>query len=421
MPQLEYIAASDGLRLRTLRAAASAAPALSALLGFAAALVLAVLCAAHVARGRAWLWISALGLALATGAGLLAGLAGGLSPTWIALLCADWFGTVDNMLGPVNYVELNGAFAGAALPLALLGLLAGARRAHGARVCPRRGVAADEPAAADPAAGAVIAAGILALVGTLALYRAPGLTDVLGLLPGLRLAENTRLSLLALLGIAVLAGFGLDAIGRAPRVPRLRLRFALLLGALLLGAWGALAYAVHGGRIVLDDGRQRDDGIVLHALPVDEACALLHPSLAARAAAGMSFDAEPHRVFAGWFASPPGTAPPRLPGTAADTADGGAAASAPVARAIGGRLIYSRAGRSVEALVTSALRRGDPATPWLGARGAPLCVFVAAVPERELPPGSPPVRLRLSFDDGRVLFTSPSSAPDAGATPLPFP
>src|SRR6185436_18909511 len=100
----------------------------------------------------------------------------------------------------VNYVELNGAFAGAALPLALFGLLAGSRRARaGGRIDADAGASTDgasrdaAPCGSrhDPARGVALAAGIVALVGALALFRAPGLSELLSVLPGLRLAENT--------------------------------------------------------------------------------------------------------------------------------------------------------------------------------------------------------------------------------------
>lgn len=166
------------------------------------------------ARGASSLigWTSLMFLAV--GLGLTAGLKAGLSASFMMPIAADWFGDVRHYIGAANYIEANGAYAGAALALAAFGLLYG--RPSG----PRR------------VAGVTLALALL--VG----HRAPLVTDALLALPGFHMAANTRLLLFALLAAAVLAGLALDAMGRTVgRSPR----FVLLASVPVLAAWLTLA------------------------------------------------------------------------------------------------------------------------------------------------------------------------------------
>jgi len=377
LPQLEYISESDTLELRSrLAAEAQAAPQpLAPILLFLAALAAALLAVRHLARGRRALGIAAAAAVLvaAVAFGLTEGLSAGLSPHFVAPLAADWFGTVRDYFGAPasNYVEQNGAFAGAALALALLGLLAGRPR----------GVA--------KTAGACLA------VGLLALFTAPGLDQLFHALPGLQLAVNTRLSLLALLATALLAGLGLDVVARGaaavaaaaaapPRGPRVGLRFALVGLLLLAGSYIPLAAGARSGEITGHVAPDNFPSFAVHPLPVDQISEQLPPGLVARLVDGASPLREPYLFFAGWF-EPPG-------------------------EVAGALLLYGPANRAVSAACVP-----------LEGRSASL--FVAAIPTQAFPAGRCDVQLRLSLAEGRDVFSELFTAADApaSATAWPFP
>ncbi|MGQ0552388.1 MAG: hypothetical protein ACT4PU_04135 [Planctomycetota bacterium] len=220
LPLLESIAASDALRARSAQQALTLAAHPIAICIFVYALLEATLALRRLARDDVRIGRSALALCGFVIVATLAGLAAGLLPSVLAPLSADWFGGVRNAFGPQNYIEQNGAFAGAALALALGGLLLGRER------------------------GLVRTAGVCLLLGWLASAQAPLLDDLLGALPGFSLAVNGRLSLVALLAIAVLAGIGLDALGRARARDGRRLLAAGLACGLGLLAAVPLGYAL---------------------------------------------------------------------------------------------------------------------------------------------------------------------------------
>lgn len=371
LPQLEYIAESEALVLRSRSAADLPELALWPRLGFLAALAVALLGLRHLARGGRRGWLVAPTLALAVFLGLRAGAQGGLSPLFIAPFASDWFGGVQAYFGSSNYVELNGAFAGAALPLALLGLLAGAPR------------------------GPVRAAGVLLGVGLLALFTAPGMNELLRALPGLKLAVNTRFSLLALLATAVLAGFGLDVLGRGARAV-VGARYAAILLALLAGASGALVTSVRSGEFVGQTVPSGYTAFTAHPLPVSVIGERLPRSLVARFLDSATALNEPYTYFTGWFEAP--------------------------GRVTAALVLHGPANRAAPALCTPALQGGEGGTPMTSADGDPIYMYVSAVPSRLFPAGRSTVRLRVSFADGSSLHSGPvSSLDEPELTAWPFP
>jgi hypothetical protein len=225
VPLAEYARLSEAALERAARQEGSAWPPLWHVPILLLALLAAAVGLRRLARGPRALLPGLLlfaGVALA----LLDGLATRLTGLFILPLCADWFGEATRFMGPLNYVEGNGAWVGAALVLAAAGLLLSRERAV-ARV-----------------------AGGFALLGLLAGVRMPLIIAALTAVPGLGLAENGRLVLLALLGLAVLAGLGLDAL-REAAAARARLAAAVLAPA--LAAFAVLVVAVQAGAIRSQD------------------------------------------------------------------------------------------------------------------------------------------------------------------------
>jgi hypothetical protein len=371
LPQLEYIAESDALANRTLLATMRAAPPLVPTLAFLASLAVAIVCLRHVAVGRRFVALAATVLAAATFLGLVAGLHAGLSPVYFAPFAADWYGTPTDYYGPVNYIAQNEAFVGGALPLALLGLIAGRPRV------------------------AVRAAGALTGFGLLALYDAPGLDELLGLVPGLGVAVNSRFALLALLGTALLAGCGLDALGRlapsrggAERAPRgVRARYVVLLLVLGGASYGALAWGVRDGVARLETApRDGPADLLVHPLAVGQVLPRLPRPLVARLESELAPLNEPYAAFAGWFLAP------------------GDVSNAHVS--------YGPARRVVPAVVTPAGVAGDGDEPWRTADGRTPWLFAGVVARRALVPGPSPVRLRVALRGGEALVSQVFLAPD---------
>ena len=379
LPQLEYIAESETLELRSRLAdeVAAASQPLAPRLLFLAALAVALVCVRHLARGRRRLGLAAAAalLVAALALGLTAGLSGGLSPLYVAPLAADWFGTVHDYFGTSNYVEQNGAFAGAALALALLGLLAGRPR------------------------GVARSAGGALAIGLLALYTAPGLSELLGALPGLQLAVNTRLSLLALLATAILAGLGLDVIARgagaaAGAGARVGARYALVFALLLAGSFGVLAAGARRGEITGDVSPDNFPSFAVQPLPVGQLSGRLPPAVIGRLVENAAPRRETYKFFAGGFEAP-----------------------GPVAGAL---LMYGPANRAVSASCVLAKPESEDAAA--GSDGRPLYLFVAAVPAHAFPAGRSTVQLRASLQDGNTVYSEPfQSLDDPDTTAWPFP
>jgi hypothetical protein len=251
-PLLEYAALSESA---ITREAARSFPFLDQPLlstAFVTALTVAGLALAWLARGRRVL-LPALLLLVATASALLAGLRCGLTEAFVLPFCADWFGPPTNYMGPLNYVATNSAYTGAALPLCAVGLLFGRPR------------------------GVVRAAGACAVFGVLAGLYAPVLMDLLRALPVVGLADNGRLVLIGMLGLAVLAGLGVDGLRHAASRPAARARLAAALLAPALAVLGVLVWSVRTGDIQSEDapGTRRAPAKLQHV-------GLLEPALESR-------------------------------------------------------------------------------------------------------------------------------------------
>ena len=212
LPVGEYILNSDALAQRSAHSVSTVADYPWQSLIFAAAVVVALLSARRVAHGgNPWPW--ALLLCAAVTAGVMAHMQITWDTGYLLPFSSDWYGSVVAYLGPPNYIERNGAYAGAALALAAVGWVFGRPR------------------------GVARVAAVMAGLGLLAGYNSPLLDHLLSVLPVFKVAANLRLQLWALLGFTVLAGMGLDALGQVPRARFARARAPLLLCALALGAW----------------------------------------------------------------------------------------------------------------------------------------------------------------------------------------
>ena len=362
VPLLEYLRESAAVHLRGGWEPTAGLRHPLAAAGFGAALVVAAVALRGLARSERGVGGWALLLFVAATGGLLAGLNAGLEPSYILGLGPDWFGRPREYLGPGVYICESGAFAGAALPLAALGLLRGRPR------------------------GPVLVAGAVVVFGILEGATAPIFNDVLALLPGFRFAWNSRLIMFASLGLAVLAGFGLDALGEAAARPWPRRRLVLVVLAPVLAGVVALTCAVRLG------------AVSSHNAPP------LVPGLA-------NLDA---RVLPAGKVEPLfRDAPPVRPGS--KVLYGCVLSALPHDEVV---LVFGRFGQPAE---TRALPAADldPRTP--ATRGAPgagtLEAFRATVPSRKLQPEPTRVRLELR-QHGRVVALSEllqDPADDGGA------
>jgi hypothetical protein len=373
LPLLEYLAQSASLAGRTATAPQGESFDELAAVGFAVALGVALVALQRLARDRRIVPWAAL-LFVATALGLVVGLAAGLRPTFVMPLSCDWLGTPRSFLGTSLYHEENGAFAGAALPLAALGMLAGRPR------------------------GLARVAGWTLGLGLLAGYHAPILSQALEAFPVFRVAMNSRLQLVALLATAVLAACGLDALGRAARGARDRARLALLVLVPALAAVVALAVGVRldlveGGDLPgWPEGATIVEAGWLSAAQVDP---LLADALAGSPAADVE-SAGPCRVFRGWV---------RLDRPPSDI-----------------RVLYGSAGGSASAVWRAApVERVPPAAAPDDAPGDQLYALHAAVPERELLPGGWGLRVWAALSDGRSVVSGLIAGPETPGTWLPFP
>ena len=369
LPLLEYVAQSASLAGRTETAPEGQPIDALAAVAFAFALLVALVALRRLARDRRTAPYALL-LFVATALGLVAGLAAGLRPTFVAPLSCDWLGTPRSFLGFSVYLEENGAFAGAALPLAALGVLAGQPR------------------------GLARVAGWTLGLGLLAGYHAPLLSQALEALPLFRVAMNSRLQLLALLALAVLAGCGLDALLHAARPARERVRLALLVLVPSLAAVAALAIGARLGLVSGGDLPARPEGATLvaaQALSPVAADPLLAEALAASPLAGVE-RAEPCRVFRGWV---------RLHRPPLEI-----------------RVVYGSAGGSAPAVWREAPPIEGATASDTGDR---LYVLRAAVPERELLPGGWGLRVWAALSDGSSAASGLLAGPESPAALLPFP
>ncbi|HTE04766.1 MAG TPA: YfhO family protein, partial [Planctomycetota bacterium] len=284
-----------------------------------------------------------------------AGMRAGMSSGFILSVLPEWFGSPERYMGPAAPIEWTGAFVGAAWPLVMLGLLAGRAR------------------------GPVRAAGVLLGLGLLAGYSAPLVSDALQALPVFRYAVNTRLLLLALLAAAVLAGFGLDALGTL-REARERRRLALAVLAPLCALFAALVCAAHLGLVAASNAPGR-------------------PEVSAITEAGLLPTAQMAPLFEGL--PPPSQEEPSL-------AVGGWIVSAVPPMTI--KLLYGSTNRSLVAQWKPA-PAAAPAT----------YVFRTAIPRSELLPERTMVRVLAIGTDGSFVVSGQLASPDDEEPWLSFP
>ncbi len=383
LPLAEYTALSEALQLRGERLAFPARGHLPEALALAGGLALAAFALWWLSPARRSWWPGLL-LLPGCGAVYVAWLQiGGTRPPLPLLLAADWYGSAVGYMGPVNYVEGNGAYVGAALPLAAAGLLLGRPR------------------------GAARLAGALAVLGVLAGMRAPLVLDALSSLPLLGLADNSRLLQVALLGLALLAGLGLDGLVTAAAGARARLAVLLLapVAALLaVQLWGVLEGTVRSSNVPAGPAAplpesvarfgllEQDDALLATVLRLEERDprAALMPEPAA---------GEEHMPIVGY----------------AILQD----------EAWGMQVLYGAGSHAV--LARTALVRApgaelpEGAPPGLSAAGDQwVYAFRASLPRAELPDEVPAVRVRASIKAGGVLL-SQALVPDLPAPRVPFP
>jgi hypothetical protein len=367
LPLLEYLRESAAVHLRGAWEPTAGLRHPLAAAAFGIALVVAAVALRGLATSARGVGGWALLLLVAATGGLLAGLNAGLEPSYILGLGPDWFGRPREYLGPGVYICESGAFAGAALPLAALGLLRGRPR------------------------GPALVAGAVVVFGILEGATAPIFNDVLALLPGFRFAWNSRLIMFASLGLALLAGFGLDALGAAASRPWPRRRLALLVLVPVLAGVAALTCAVR-----LDVIASKNTP------PLIPAAAPLEARLLPKERVESLFQAEP----------------PARP--ASNLLYGCVLSALPHDEVV---LVFGRFGQPAETRSLPAADL-DPRTP--AVRGAPgagtLEAFRATVPTRKLQPEPTRVRVELR-QHGRVVALSDvlQDPADDGGTWWPFP
>ena len=399
LPVLEYMSQSQALHQR--REVMDFPGAHEPLWGaaFAAAVLVAVLAFRWLARPGRWAPVAAVLLLGATGAALATGLQAGVSLACMQVLAADWFGSARHYLGPVNYITDNGGFAGAALALAVVGMFAARQR------------------------GLVTFLAVLLGLGLLMGYHAPWTTDLLHVLPVFSVAANQRLVLVSLLATALLAGFGLDALGRSARgagereldalkqhAPgsvspgqlargsRSRLRLALALVVPVIAVVGALELCVDNGWIGARNVPPGPDGSGVRATLLSAGAGAqleqYFPELS-RCAERM-LPPDQGRLFCGFFATPEPLSGARL---------------------VYGRNAASAYAQTVPMTEVPVLQR---TLPELKTRIG--YAFRAMVPRDELLPEPTSVRLWVRLLSGRVELTELLAVPAEGEPSwLPYP
>jgi hypothetical protein len=258
LPFLEYLRLSDTFRERSGSTAAPIVPRPETLL-IPLALAAALLFARRVARGVKPA-LAALGLFAACTLLFVSARRDGLEYDPVLHLAPDWFGGHADFRGVGNYMVANSGYAGAALALAILGLIDG-----------------------RPRSVARVAAGVLVL-GALVGRNVPLVTPLLERLPPFDVSVNTRLQLLELIALALLAGLGLDRLG----VAGLRVRFIGAMAAFATAAIVALSISIARG----DHQPARVIGAVRRAQPMPAAA--IEPARAGTAPP----------IVAGWVAPP---------------------------------------------------------------------------------------------------------------------
>ena len=223
LPFLEYLRLSETLAQRSATAATPVVPSAEALL-VPIALVAAILCARRLADERRRALPYVLGLFAACSALFVSARRDGLDYDPVLQLAPDWFGAHDGYRGFGNFALANSGYAGAALALAILGLLAGRPR------------------------GIASTAGIVLLVGALVGDGLPVVAGLFERLPLFDVSANARLQLYASLAVAVLAGLGWDVLGAAAGAGRWRVRFLGATAAVVLAASLALVVSIARGQ-----------------------------------------------------------------------------------------------------------------------------------------------------------------------------
>lgn len=223
LPFLEYLRLSEVFAQRTATAATPIVASAEALL-VPVALVAAILCARRLADARRRALPSALGLFAACLALFVSARRDGLDYDPVLQLAPDWFGAHDGYRGFGNFALANSGYAGAALALAILGLLAGRPRGYAS------------------------AAGVVLLVGALVGDGVPVVAGLFERLPLFDVSANARLQLYASLAVAMLAGLGWDVLSAAARAGRWRRRFLGATAAFVLAASLALVVSIARGQ-----------------------------------------------------------------------------------------------------------------------------------------------------------------------------
>jgi len=325
LPVVEYLRLSESWGLRASMSRGSIWPAGYGWLVLTS-LAAAVLLARRLIVATSRLASTAIGLFIACVVLFVSARHTGFFFDPLLQLAPDWLGTHETFLGFGNYVLANSGYAGAAVAIAIVGLIAGRPRAI-ARV-----------------AGATFALGYL-LGNAL-----PVLSGLLEQLPMFDVAANSRLVLFALFGLAMLAGLGLDALS-APTTGEqegrwLRRRFVLTTSALVLASVVSFLVSIAWGDNQVMEMSQRMRG----ARPM-RAGAVDQPDT----------DGQVRRVV-GWVA-----------------ADEGAGLAV---------LLFGRA-RSWPAKLTPIPADQRERFPGLDQTTEPASAFLADVPTDVLPPGTP--------------------------------
>ncbi|RKY21056.1 MAG: hypothetical protein DRQ55_05600 [Planctomycetota bacterium] len=224
VPLVEYLLHSDALATRSGQHAADGAEA-PVVLGFLACLSLCALAGRRLSQAhRAILpWAALLSVSLVVA--IRVAMAARSMTDLTSLLAADWMGAPQRLRVPVNYIEGVAAYAGPALALAAVALMAGGnRRTVRTWTC-------------------------LGLLALLLRGRAPGLQELVQSLPVVSLMPSARAALVLQLAVAMLAALGYDALRRPLADKRFRARYLAWVGVPVLVAFASMAWATADGAL----------------------------------------------------------------------------------------------------------------------------------------------------------------------------